>query len=227
MPAVGGSFAGNALHDRVSLGLPPAAARRAVEPGAYASCSAARVDRRLDRARTACCETSHPPVVLRPARGRRRRACSSRRRAARPSASGRATRRTATRSAPTAAASRARRGPTRDPSPGFEAIRDAVAFYPALMDECTRRRRARASRRRAASTAAGSRATIVGPFKGSPARPAGQPEQPVVKRPPLYVLFDWIRFRSWFRRLYRADVRGRERIPARRRRRSSSRTTSR
>jgi uncharacterized protein (DUF427 family) len=24
-----------------------------------------------------------------------------------------------------------------DPSPGFEAIRDAVAFYPALMDECT------------------------------------------------------------------------------------------
>src|SRR5262245_29381134 len=25
----------------------------------------------------------------------------------------------------------------RDPSPGFEAIRDAVAFYPALMDECT------------------------------------------------------------------------------------------
>jgi uncharacterized protein (DUF427 family) len=25
----------------------------------------------------------------------------------------------------------------RDPHPGFEAIRDAVAFYPALMDECT------------------------------------------------------------------------------------------
>ena len=24
-----------------------------------------------------------------------------------------------------------------DPSPGFEAIRDAVAFYPGLMDECT------------------------------------------------------------------------------------------
>ena len=24
-----------------------------------------------------------------------------------------------------------------DPSPGFEAIRGAVAFYPALMDECT------------------------------------------------------------------------------------------
>ena len=24
-----------------------------------------------------------------------------------------------------------------DPSPGFESIRDAVAFYPALMDECT------------------------------------------------------------------------------------------
>ena len=24
-----------------------------------------------------------------------------------------------------------------DPLPGFEAIRDAVAFYPALMDECT------------------------------------------------------------------------------------------
>jgi uncharacterized protein (DUF427 family) len=24
-----------------------------------------------------------------------------------------------------------------DPAPGFEAIRDAVAFYPALMDECT------------------------------------------------------------------------------------------
>jgi uncharacterized protein (DUF427 family) len=24
-----------------------------------------------------------------------------------------------------------------DPSPGFEAIRDAVAFYPALMDECS------------------------------------------------------------------------------------------
>jgi len=25
----------------------------------------------------------------------------------------------------------------RDPRPGFEAIRDAIAFYPALMDECT------------------------------------------------------------------------------------------
>lgn len=25
----------------------------------------------------------------------------------------------------------------RDPSPGFEAIRDAVAFYPERMDECT------------------------------------------------------------------------------------------
>jgi uncharacterized protein (DUF427 family) len=24
-----------------------------------------------------------------------------------------------------------------EPSPGFESIRDAVAFYPALMDECT------------------------------------------------------------------------------------------
>ena len=24
-----------------------------------------------------------------------------------------------------------------DPSPGFEVIRDAIAFYPALMDECT------------------------------------------------------------------------------------------
>jgi hypothetical protein len=25
----------------------------------------------------------------------------------------------------------------RDPAPGFEAIRDAVAFYPGLTDECT------------------------------------------------------------------------------------------
>jgi hypothetical protein len=24
-----------------------------------------------------------------------------------------------------------------EPSPGFEVIRDAIAFYPALMDECT------------------------------------------------------------------------------------------
>jgi 1-acyl-sn-glycerol-3-phosphate acyltransferase len=35
-----------------------------------------------------------------------------------------------------------------------------------------------------------------------------------MKRPPLYVFFDWIRVRSWFRRLYRVDLRGGERIPA-------------
>src|SRR5580765_1912721 len=35
-----------------------------------------------------------------------------------------------------------------------------------------------------------------------------------MKRPPLYAFFDWIRFRSWFGRLYRVDLRGREYIPA-------------
>ena len=44
-----------------------------------------------------------------------------------------------------------------DPSPGFEAIRGAVAFYPGLMDECTLDGEL-VEPRKAASTAAGSRA---------------------------------------------------------------------
>jgi 1-acyl-sn-glycerol-3-phosphate acyltransferase len=35
-----------------------------------------------------------------------------------------------------------------------------------------------------------------------------------MKRPPLYTLFEWIRFRRWFARLYRVDLRDAERIPA-------------
>ena len=34
-----------------------------------------------------------------------------------------------------------------------------------------------------------------------------------LKRPPLYTLMEWIQFRIWFARLYRVDLRGRERIP--------------
>ena len=35
-----------------------------------------------------------------------------------------------------------------------------------------------------------------------------------MKRPPLYGLFELVRFRRWFARLYRVDLRGAERIPA-------------
>ena len=35
-----------------------------------------------------------------------------------------------------------------------------------------------------------------------------------MKRPPLYTLFEWIRFRRWFARLYRVDLRDADRIPA-------------
>lgn len=35
-----------------------------------------------------------------------------------------------------------------------------------------------------------------------------------MKRPPLYTLFEWTAFRIWFRRLYRVEVTGGERIPA-------------
>jgi 1-acyl-sn-glycerol-3-phosphate acyltransferase len=35
-----------------------------------------------------------------------------------------------------------------------------------------------------------------------------------LKRPPLYTLFEWVRFRSWFSRLYRLEVSNPERIPA-------------
>ena len=34
-----------------------------------------------------------------------------------------------------------------------------------------------------------------------------------MKRPPLYVFFDWIRFRWWFGQLYRVELAGREQIP--------------
>jgi 1-acyl-sn-glycerol-3-phosphate acyltransferase len=34
-----------------------------------------------------------------------------------------------------------------------------------------------------------------------------------VKSPPLYRVFDWIRFRSWFARLYRVELRGAEHVP--------------
>lgn len=34
-----------------------------------------------------------------------------------------------------------------------------------------------------------------------------------MKRPPLYTLMEWIRFRVWFAWLYRVELRGRERVP--------------
>lgn len=55
----------------------------------------------------------------------------------------------------------------REPAPGYEAIRDAVAFYPALMDEC------RVGDERVEPQAGGFyggwvTADLVGPFKGGP-----------------------------------------------------------
>src|SRR5215203_2277872 len=35
-----------------------------------------------------------------------------------------------------------------------------------------------------------------------------------MRRPPLYVLSDLVRFRSWYSWLYRVEVRGRELVPA-------------
>jgi 1-acyl-sn-glycerol-3-phosphate acyltransferase len=34
-----------------------------------------------------------------------------------------------------------------------------------------------------------------------------------MKRPPLYTVFEWTAFRVWFKRLYRIELRGTERIP--------------
>ena len=105
------------------------------------------------------------------------------------------------------AASSARRGRTASPLPGFEAIRDAVAFYPAAMDECTldgelvQRPGGRLLRR-------------LDHERDRRAVQGRNGDDRLVKRPALYVLSDWTRFRSWYSWLYRVEVTGRELVPA-------------
>ena len=55
----------------------------------------------------------------------------------------------------------------RDPRPGFEAIRDAVAFYPALMDECTLDGEV-VPAQEGGFYGGWITSDIVGPFKGAP-----------------------------------------------------------
>ena len=55
----------------------------------------------------------------------------------------------------------------RDPAPGFEAIRDAVAFYPALMDECTVDGE-RVEAQPGDFYGGWITSEVVGPFKGAP-----------------------------------------------------------
>jgi uncharacterized protein (DUF427 family) len=54
-----------------------------------------------------------------------------------------------------------------DPLPGFEAIRDAVAFYPTLMDECTLDGE-RVQPQEGGFYGGWITSEIVGPFKGGP-----------------------------------------------------------
>lgn len=58
----------------------------------------------------------------------------------------------------------------RDPSPGFEEIRDAVAFYPAPMDECTLDGE-RVEAQPGGFYGGWITSELVGPFKGGPSTP--------------------------------------------------------
>ena len=57
----------------------------------------------------------------------------------------------------------------RDPAPGFEAIRDAIAFYPGLTDECTLDGE-HVKAQEGGFYGGWITSEIIGPFKGPPGR---------------------------------------------------------